>query len=320
MKKIVLGRTNQRVSKISLGTWSFGGPNKTGSVSVGWSDQNESDSIAALTRAWERKINHWDTADVYGDGQAEKIIGKMWKVIPRDDIFLATKVGWDKGDYRHWYHPKQMIKNMERSLKYLNTDCVDLLYLHHCNFGKDGEYFDSALEVLKKFKEAGKTRFIGLSDWSCKKIMMFIHRCDPDVVQPLRNLLDDRYHQSGLKTYVEKHNLGVCFFSPLKHGFLTGKYNAIPKFKDGDHRKQIEVFKNIGLIKKMRKNRNKLKEHFSNINNPVLHGIINALLIDSKTGCVLLGQRNEKQVDMAASIDNLISAEDAEWVKSLYQY
>ena len=59
---------------------------------MGWSDQNESDSIAALTRAWERKINHWDTADVYGDGQAEKIIGKMWKVIPRDDIFLATKV------------------------------------------------------------------------------------------------------------------------------------------------------------------------------------------------------------------------------------
>ena len=319
MKKIILGRTNQKVSIISLGTWSFGGPNKTGGISVGWSNQNQLDSTSALTKAWEKEINHWDTADVYGDGLSESIIGKMWDIVPRKNIFLATKVGWDKGNYNHWYHPKQMIKNMERSLKNLKTDYVDLIYLHHCNFGKNGEYFDHALEILENFKEEGKTRFIGLSDWNSRKIMRFVNHCDPDVVQPLRNLMDDSYEDSGLKSHVEKHNLGVCFFSPLKHGFLTGKYHQIPKFQDGDHRSQIPEFRNVSLIKKMQENKKKLEKHFPNIDNPVLHGLINSLLIDSKTGCVLLGQRNQDQVNTAASLNNSISRNDAEWVKSLYQ-
>ena len=63
----------------------------------------------------------------------------------------------------------------------------------------------------------------------------------------------------------------------------------------------------------------KLEKHFPNIDNPVLHGLINSLLIDSKTGCVLLGQRNQDQVNTAASLNNSISRNDAEWVKSLYQ-
>lgn len=319
MKKIILGRTNHSVSKISLGTWSFGGSNKTGNISVGWSNQNKSDSKSALIKAWEKGINHWDTADVYGDGLCESIIGDIWKIVPRDNIFLATKVGWDKGAYSHWYHPEQILKNTERSLKNLKTDYVDLIYLHHCNFGKNDEYFDSALEILQDFKARGKTRFIGLSDWSCKKIMKFVNRCNPDVVQPLRNLMDDSYEESGLKAHVEKHNLGVCFFSPLKHGLLTGKYRKVPKFQDGDHRSQISEFRNIELIKKMRENKKRLESRFSNIDNPVLHGLINSLLIDSKTGCVLLGQRNEEQVNIAASIKSSISSEDADWVKSIYQ-
>jgi len=111
----------------------------------------------------------------------------------------------------------------------------------------------------------------------------------------------------------------VCFFSPLKHGFLTGKYHQVPKFQDGDHRSQIPEFKNVRLIKKMRENKNKIEKHFPNIDNPVLHGLINSLLIDSKTGCVLLGQRNQDQVNIAASISDSISSEDAKWIKSLYQ-
>ena len=62
----------------------------------------------------------------------------MWGNIPRDDIFLATKVGWDQGAYNHWYHPKHMRHNMERSLNNLNTDRVDPMYLHHCNFWQKG--------------------------------------------------------------------------------------------------------------------------------------------------------------------------------------
>ena len=218
MQKIILGKTGAKVSAISLGTWSYGGANKQGEIPVGWEGQQDNDSVNALLRCHEIGINHWDTADVYGNGQSEKVIGSLWGEIPRTDIFLATKVGWDIGDYGHFYHPVHMRKQMEQSLINLQTDCVDLLYLHHCNFGKQDEYLNDALETVRRFQEEGKTRFVGLSDWDLFKIMKYIDATQPDVVQPYRNVMDDTYGPSGLKDWIDEHNSGVCFFSPIKHG------------------------------------------------------------------------------------------------------
>ena len=278
-----------------------------------------SDSKKALLKAYDLGINHWDTADVYGDGRSESIIGKMWKEVSRNEIFLATKVGWDMGSYDHWYHPSKMIENMERSLSNLNTECVDLMYLHHCNFGKNEEFFDDALDVLTKFLESGKTKFIGLSDWSDKKIMQYIDRVSPDVVQPYRNVMDDSYEISGLKNYIDSNNVGVCFFSPIKHGLLTGKYKKPPKFKDGDYRKNVDAFNNQEIIDLLLMNKEKLSDRFSNHSQPVMHGLISPILEDAPTGCVLLGQRNEEQVNKASQLGGVISKEDAEWVKKLYK-
>ena len=87
MKKIILGRTNERVSIISLGAWSFGKENTSGGSNVGWSNQTDNDSKSALLKAYSSNINHWDTADVYGEGHSEKIIGSMWNEVQRDNIF-----------------------------------------------------------------------------------------------------------------------------------------------------------------------------------------------------------------------------------------
>ncbi len=319
MRKIILGRTGAEVSAISLGTWSYGGANKSGKLPVGWAGQSNNDSTSALKRAWELGINHWDTADVYGNGRSEQVIGSMWKSIPRNNIFLATKVGWDRGYKKRWYDIDVMRQNMERSLKNLKTDCVDLIYLHHCNFGDNNEYFDEAIAVIRKFKEEGKTRFIGLSDWSSKKIRQFIERCDPDVVQPLRNVVDDSYESSGLKQYIDDHNLGICFFSPIKHGLLTGKYTEPAQFEDGDFRSHEKAFSDMEFLQKMLYNKAKLDGRFSDHLNPVMHGVVNALFSDSPTGCALLGQRNVDQVEAAATLGDLLSNEDSDWVKNLYR-
>jgi myo-inositol catabolism protein IolS len=319
LRKIILGRTGAEVSAISLGTWSYGGANKSGKLPVGWAGQSDDDSKLALKRAWELGINHWDTADVYGNGRSEQVIGSMWKSIPRNNIFLATKVGWDRGSKKRWYDIDIMRQNMERSLKNLKTDCVDLMYLHHCNFGENEEYFDEAIEVIRKFKEEGKTRFIGLSDWSSNKIMQFIERCDPDVVQPLRNVIDDTYESSGLKNYVDNHNLGICFFSPIKHGLLTGKYTKPAQFEDGDFRSREKGFSDMEFLQKMLDNKAKLDGRFSYCINPVMHGVVNALFSDSPTGCALLGQRNVDQVEAATTLGDLLSNEDSDWVKNLYR-
>ena len=319
MRKVVLGRTNTKVSAISLGTWAYGGASMSGNFSVGWSGQNDLDSKNALLSAWENNIDHWDTADVYGNGKSESTIGEMWGDIPREDIFLATKVGWDKGTYSYWYNPKHMVNNLERSLKNLNTGYVDLVYLHHCNFGKNGEYFDDALEVVNKFKDQGKTRFIGLSDWSNISILKYIEKCDPDVVQPYRNVMDDDYIKSGLGSYVDKHNMGVCFFSPIKHGLLTGKYKNPTTFDRGDHRSGVKDFANQAIIDKMHQNKILLEKRFKDHEHPTMHGVIDALFNDSSNACVLLGQRNVKQVQVASTLGNLMSDQDSQWVKSIYK-
>ena len=319
MRKVVLGRTNTKVSAISLGTWAYGGASMSGNFSVGWGGQNDLDSKNALLSAWENNIDHWDTADVYGNGKSESTIGEMWGDIPREDIFLATKVGWDKGAYSYWYNPKHMVNNLERSLKNLNTGYVDLVYLHHCNFGKNGEYFDDALEVVNKFKDQGKTRFIGLSDWSNTSILKYIEKCDPDVVQPYRNVMDDDYIKSGLGSYVDKHNMGVCFFSPIKHGLLTGKYKNPTTFDRGDHRSGVKDFANQAIIDKMHQNKILLEKRFTDHEHPTMHGVIDALFNDSSNACVLLGQRNVKQVQVASTLGNLMSDQDSQWVKSIYK-
>jgi len=319
MRKIILGRTEASVSAISLGTWAFGGENKVGKKSVGWANQSDRDSRSVLIKAWGKNINHWDTADVYGEGHSERIIGSMWEDIPRNSIFLATKVGWDMGPFSHWYHPKHMKKKIEESLTNLKTDYIDLLYLHHCNFGKQDEYFDDAVEVLKSFQSQGKIRFTGLSDWSNERIVKYLDACNPDVIQPYRNIMDNTYEESGLKNIVNKNNLGVCFFSPLKHGLLTGKYKNTAVFRDGDHRSGIKDFQNKNKIKKIMLNCEKLEKKFLHHENPIMHGIVNALFFDSPTGCVLLGQRNIKQVETASSLGEILSEEDTNWVKSLYK-
>ena len=318
MRRIILGKTGAEVSTISLGTWSYGGANKQGETPVGWEGQKDADSIDALLRCHEIGINHWDTADVYGNGRSEKLIGSLWGQVPRNDIFLATKVGWDIGEYGHFYHPVHMRKQMDQSLINLQTDCVDLLYLHHCNFGKQEEYFNDALETVRRFQEEGKTRFVGLSDWDLFKIMKYIDAAQPDVVQPYRNVKDDTYGPSGLKDWIDKHNSGVCFFSPIKHGLLTGKYTEPVAFGDGDFRTNVNDFTKIDVIKKMQENKILLEDRFSDHPYPVMRGIIDALLFDAPTGCVLLGQRNVEQVNIASTLGEKLFEVDTDWVKSLY--
>ena len=124
MKKIILGRTEESISVISLGAWSHGKENIDNGASVGWSNQSDQDSKNALLQSFSLGINHWDTADVYGEGHSEKIIGSMWNEISRNDIFLATKVGWDKGPNKHWYNSNYIRTKMEQSLKNLSPAII----------------------------------------------------------------------------------------------------------------------------------------------------------------------------------------------------
>lgn len=319
MRKIRLGRTNVGVPAISLGTWGHGGPRVTDSgVSVGWSGHDDAQAKEALIAAYRAGMTHWDTADAYGDGHAEELIGEVWGDVPRDQIFLATKFGYVYGPANHPYDPAFMRRNAERSLRNMRTDVIDLHYFHHCDFGPDDRYLDGALETMHRLREEGKVRFIGLSDWEAPKIMRFIERVDPDVVQPYRNVVDDDYESSGLKAYVDRHDLGVAFFSPLKHGLLLGKYDAPVEYGEGDFRSNVDDFRSAEAIERYKRAAAAMRSRFAQHPEPVLHAVTGALLSGNPTACVLLGQRNVRQVLAAASAGDALSEADASWVRQQY--
>jgi len=312
MRMIRFGRTNVQVPAISLGTWGQGGPNTNEGLSVGWTGHDDALAKEALVAAYRAGITHWDTADGYGAGHSEKLIGEVLKNdVPRKDLFIATKFGYIKGPSGHYYDPAFMRQQCEASLRNMGIDTIDVYYFHHCDFG---ERFDDALATMHKLRAEGKVRFIGLSDWDASKIMKYIERVDPDVVQPFRNLVDDAYESSGLKAYVDAHDLGVAFFSPLKHGLLLGKYDQPHQFEEGDFRRNVAEFTDATFIERMKRASSIVGEKI-----PVLRAVTQSLLSGNPSACVLLGQRNPKQVAAAAAAGEALTAEEAAWVRAVYR-
>jgi len=319
MRTTRFGRTNAQVPVVSLGTWGHGGPNTNEGASVGWSGHDDRKAMDALETAYRGGITHWDTADAYGNGHAEELIGRMWDVVPRAKIFLASKFGYVKGPAGRPYDPKFMREHLERSLRNLRTDVLDLHYFHHSDFGPNDAYLDGALATMRSFRDEGKIRFIGLSDWDASRIVRVIERIDPDVVQPYRNVIDDAYESSGLKAYVDRHDLGVAFFSPLKHGLLLGKYTDAQHFPEGDFRSGIPEFADADFIRRMQEVASRVRARFPTRTDPVLFALTGALLVDNPAATVLLGQRNAQQAAAAVALGEALSAEDAAWVRAVYR-
>ena len=267
-----LGSTNVDVSTICLGTMT-------------WGEQNsKADGFEQMDYAIDNGVNFWDTAEIYAIpmreetyGETENIIGEWFKKTKkRDKVILATKVsGPTSKEYIRGggcsYDKKSMSEALEKSLKRMQTDYIDLYQLHwperNTNFfGKQGYEHDSneknwiafeeILENLKKFVDEGKIRYVGLSNetaWGlakCLELSKLKNLPKMMAVQNPYNLLN-RTYEVGLAEISVREQSGLLAYSPLAFGYLTGKYrnNNMPKGSRIDLFKDFTRYNNENSIK-----------------------------------------------------------------------
>ena len=224
-----LGKTDLIVSVIGIGTWQFGG--EWGKAFT----QAEADQI--LSRARDFGINLIDTAECYGDHVSEQLVGTAVRR-DRDKWIIATKFGHHFHGYMDrtiHYEPDDVRRQLEASLKALQTDYIDLYQFHS---GDNGKFQTPGLwEMLNEQVKAGKVRHLGISV-SPNDNLFQVDRASQvkaQAIQVVYNRLD-RKPEHGLLQSCQRQDLGVLARVPLASGFLSGKYKPGTKFKEGDVR------------------------------------------------------------------------------------
>ena len=230
MKYRTLGRTEFSVSEIGFGAWAIGG-NQFGNS---YGTTKDSESLKALQIAIDLGCNFFDTADVYGHGHSEKLIGNALKRF-RQKIYIATKVGGDfyHGPARLNFDPEYIRFALENSLKRLNTDYIDLYQLHNppLHLIQDGSIF----EILFKLKREGYIRAVGLSIFEPTEGIEAIQNDCVDCVQFVYNIFN-RQAAKNLLPIARENNIGLIAREPLNNGILTGKFTGDEIFEEGDIR------------------------------------------------------------------------------------
>lgn len=250
MKKRSFGRTGLHVSEIGFGSWAIGGDS--------YGQVRDEDSLEALEAAWSAGVNFYETADTYGEGHSETLLGRFLKGKAREQVIIATKAGWDfyppaqkqglfseassnlPKQLNHVGHKKNFDARYlrfacEQSLKRLDIEAVDVYQLH--NPSLEMIQRGDVLGVLEGLKKQGKVRFIGISVHTEPEAMAVLEDSRVDSIQVIFNLLDQRMAAKVFAAAKEK-GVGVIVREPLAHGLLTGKYPPSHEFPKNDHRRR----------------------------------------------------------------------------------
>jgi aryl-alcohol dehydrogenase-like predicted oxidoreductase len=224
MKYRELGRTGWKVSEVSFGAWAIGGT---------WGPVNDRESLAALHKAVEMGVNFIDTADVYGDGRSERLVGELCKE-SKEQIYVATKTGRRLNPHTaEGYNKKNITAFVERSLKNLGVETIDLLQLHCPPF--EVFYMPEVFGVLDGLVEKGKIRYYGVSVEKVEQALKGIEYPNVQTVQIIFNMFRHRPSELFFE-HAKKKKVGILSRVPLASGLLTGKMKPDTKFTPDDHR------------------------------------------------------------------------------------
>lgn len=284
-----LGKTGLNVSEIGLGTAQLGGPSLVGGKYLGSPKIEKKEALNILQAAFDAGVNFFDSSDKYGDGEAERLLGEVFKG-RRHKVIFATKCGiTESGD--RCFQAEYVRGCLENSLKNLNVDYIDVFQLTKPNLSiiEKGDIYD----MLAKFKAEGKIRFSGISTGTEEETLSLIADKKVDTLQIFYNLLYVKPAESIIPKAYDA-GIGLIIRSPLSSGLLTGKFNYDTKFSPEDDRSLFMYGKTLTSRIDML---DKIRHHFNLINKQdIFYLSLNYLLSNRKISTIIPGASAVRQL------------------------
>ncbi|TLP63891.1 aldo/keto reductase [Microbispora triticiradicis] len=312
----ILAGLNRPVSAIGAGCWTIGGPAVNGRVPIGWDGVDAEHSYAGLLRAHELGVTLFDTADVYGMGRSERLVGRLLRQTNRHDLIISSKVGYFAGTAEHPYHPGQIRRQLETTLTNLGTDHLELYFFHSDDFGPGDRYLDDALAQMRHFQRQGLITAIGMRaphafavQWahgpstclSAQRFLTLFERIRPQVLTARYNLLSPPYApgETDIFDFARRHNVGVIIKQALAQGLLTGRHlPTLPRsFSDHDHRSTDPAF-HPTAIAVVHHALNQIAKHFGGQPADLVRLALRYALHRDSDSPVLVGFRDSTQITM----------------------
>ena len=243
-----LGNSDLQLTPIGFGAWAIGG----GNWEFAWGPQDDNESITAIHRALDLGINWIDTAAIYGLGHSEEIVGKAIKSASHKPlVFTKCSMRWhaDRSIYRS-LKADSLAEEIENSLRRLGVDTIDLYQIH---WPDPPDQIEEGWETLARFKEQGKLRFIGISNFNVDQMKRAQKIAPITSLQPPYSTLR-RAIEAEILPYAQANNIGVINYSPMVSGLLTGKMTAerASSLPADDWRRRNVEFKEPRLSRNMR--------------------------------------------------------------------
>lgn len=318
MKYRKIGTTDVEVSEVSLGCWTMGGLNWVNGNPNGWANVDEDEIIAGIKTALDAGVNHFDNADVYGNGRAERMLARaLTKLgVKSESVVIATKIGHFPGTAAHAYEPAHIRHQCEQSLINLERDYIDIYYFHH---GWFGPHLEEAAATIDALVAEGKVRVKGQSAYSTEDFEKAIPVVKPAALQSWAHALDDQFVRPGarLQELMNEYECTFVAFSPLAQGRLLDKFDPTkpPTFEPGDHRLGNKGFQ-TEAIEALKPKLEALKARFGSTTEDLSAVAQRYILNLENVACVIPGFRNERQVRCnLAAVDRALSAEDMDFIR-----
>ncbi|QUF65321.1 aldo/keto reductase [Bacillus atrophaeus] len=309
MQKTRIGKSDLQVFPIGLGTNAVGGHNL-------YPDLNEEAGKELVREALRNGVNLLDTAYIYGVGRSEELIGEVLREYNREDVIIATKAAHRKegDDFVFDNSPAFLKQSVEDALKRLQTDYIDLFYIH---FPDDHTPKDEAVKALHELKKEGKIRAIGVSNFSLQQLKEANKDGFVDVLQGEYNLLN-REAESTFFPYIMENNISFVPFFPLVSGLLAGKYTEDTTFPEGDLRREQENFQG-DLFKENIKKVNQLAPIAEKHNVGIAHVVLAWYLARPEINILIPGAKRAEQLKDNMKTANVeLSKEDISFIDELF--